>query len=112
MSERGEAMNRKQRRECGVKGPVKTYTLTDAQIGKMKEEAAQKAAKRAFIAMLGLPLIALMDEFGFGKKRLERFMEKLLGEYRCFDEGYITLEEIAAVVKEETGVEILSERAD
>lgn len=31
-------MNRKQRRECGVKGPVKTYTLTDAQIQRMKEE--------------------------------------------------------------------------
>ena len=103
-------MNRKQRRECGVKGPVKTYTLTDAQIQRMKEEAAQKAAKRAFIAMLGLPLIALMDEFGFGKKRLERFVEKLLGEYRCFDEGYITLEEIAAGVEEKKGGGSLKER--
>ncbi len=105
-------MNRKQRRECGVKGHVKTYTLTDAQIQRIKEEAAQKAAKKAFTAMLGLPLITLMDEFGFGKKRLERFMNKLLGEYKCFDEGYITLKEIAGIVKDETGVEILSERED
>ena len=41
-------MNRKQRREHGVKGPVKTYTLTDAQIQRMKEEAAEKAAKRGW----------------------------------------------------------------
>lgn len=48
-------MNRKQRRACGIKESVKTYTLTVARIKKMKEGAAKEAVQMAFAA--SAPLI-------------------------------------------------------
>ena len=85
-------MNRQQRRANGIRGNVRTYTLTDAQITEIKVGAAKEAIEVAVKAMLGLPLIVLRDDFGFGKQRLERFEERLMQQFGCFDEGYIDLE--------------------
>lgn len=82
-------MNRQQRRANGIRGNVRTYTLTDAQIREVKTSAAKEAVEVAVKAMLGLPLIVLRDDFGFGKQRLERFEERLMQQFRCFDEGYL-----------------------
>lgn len=57
--------------------------------------------------MLGLPLLTLRDEFDFERKELERFMDKLIGEYECFDRGYVSLEDLKQVIKEETGLKVL-----
>ena len=69
-------MNRQQRRANGIRGNVRTYTLTEAQIREVKTSAAKEAVEVAVKAMLGLPLIVLRDDFGFGKQRLERFEER------------------------------------
>lgn len=103
---RGFAMNRQERRKQKISAKPKTYTLTDGQISKLKADAVKEASEKAFIAMLGLPLLALRDEFGFGRGRLERFTNKLLEEYRCFDEGYVGLDELKQVIKDETGLDI------
>lgn len=100
-------MNRQQRRANGIKGNVKTYTLTDAQIKEIKASAAKEAIEVAVKAMLGLPLIVLRDDFGFGKQRLERFEDRLIQQFRCFDEGYIDLETLKKVIEQETGAEVL-----
>lgn len=99
-------MNRHQRRKAGIKEKAKTYTLTDQQIRKLKEDAVKEASEKAFVAMLGLPLLTLRDEFDFEKDGLERFMDRLLLKYECFDKGYVSLEDLKQVIKEETGVEI------
>ena len=57
--------------------------------------------------MLGLPLIVLRDDFGFGKQRLERFEDRLMEQYECFDEGYIDLETLKKVIRQETGAAVL-----
>ena len=56
---------------------------------------------------MGLPLIVLRDDFGFGKQRLERFEDRLIQQFRCFDEGYIDLETLKKVIEQETGAEVL-----
>lgn len=100
-------MNRQQRRANGIKGANRTYVLTDEQITKIKTDAAREAMDIAFIAMLSLPLITLHDKFGFGKQRLEKFADGLLSEWRCFDEGYITLDVLKKILKDEAGIEVL-----
>lgn len=100
-------MNRQQRRANGIKCAVKTYTLTNAQITEMKTAAAKDAMEVAFVAMMGLPLIVLRDKFGFGRQRLEKFEKALVDTFGCFDEGRIDLETLKAVIKEETGMEVM-----
>lgn len=98
-------MNRQERRRQKLDSKPKTYTLTDTQIAQMKADAVEQASSKAFIAMLGLPLVALR-KFGFGKERLERFEEELLRQYRCFEQGYITLDELKQIIRDETGMEV------
>lgn len=99
-------MNRQQRRNLGINAKPKTYVLTDQQIAKLKADAVKEASEKAFVAMLGLPLITLRDKFDFEQAGLERFTDELLEEYKCFDEGYIGLDELKRVIKDETGVKI------
>ena len=103
-------MNRAERRKSGVKQKVRTYTLTDAQIQQIKTDAVREATSNAFTLLLGLPLITLHDKFGFGKVRLERFMDELLKQYESFDAGYITLNDLIETIKEETGVSIIQKK--
>lgn len=98
-------MNRQERRRQKLDSKPKIYTLTDTQISQMKTDAVAQASSKAFIAMLGLPLVALR-KFGFGKERLERFEEELLRQYRCFEQGYITLDELNQIIRDETGMEV------
>ncbi len=84
---------------------TKTYTLTNADIKRIKNEAVSEASQIGFILMLGLPLMAMRDEFGFGKVRLERLIDKVLELYEAFNEDYFTLEDLMNTIKDETGVE-------
>lgn len=100
-------MNRQQRRAQGIKqvaSKQKTYNLSVDQIHQIKQNAAAEAMEHAFVLMMGLPMMALRDEFQFGKKRLERFSDKVLDLYDSFDKDYITLQDVIDCVYEETGV--------
>lgn len=100
-------MNRQERRKQKIPVKPKTYTLTDQQIAKLKADAVKEASEKAFVAMLGLPLLTLRDEFDFEREELERFMDKLISEYECFDQGYVSLGDLKRVIKEETGLKVL-----
>lgn len=101
-------MNRAEARRLNRENNKKqvTYTLTNADIARIKKEALDEASRRAFIVLMGLPLMTLRDKFGFGKIRLERFSDNLIEIYDAFDKGYITLEDLTKTLKEETGVEV------
>ena len=104
-------MNRAERRrqEKATEKKTNTYTLTQAEIDKIKQDAVVEAANIAFVLCLGIPLMVLRDGKGWGKKRLEWLMEKCLEQYDCFQKGYITLDEIKKIIKEETGAEFVEE---
>lgn len=101
-------MNRseKRRSERLIEKKQKVYTLTQAQIDKLKEDATMEATKRAFSIMLGFPLLALRDTFGFGKKRLTLFTDKVFEIYEAYNDDYIDLEDLHRTIEEETGVVI------
>ena len=88
----------------------KTYTLTVAQIEKIKKDATMEATKKAFLMMMGFPLLTLRDKFGFGKARLNRFMSHMLDMYEAYEMDYVDLDDLNNTILEETGVTLLEKR--
>lgn len=98
--------NRNERRRNGSstkKEPIINIKASD--ITKIKNEAYEEATKVAFLLMLGIPALALRDE-GYGKIRLERFLDHTLEIYKAFSTGVITLEDIKNTLLEEAGFEV------
>lgn len=72
-------MNRAERRRAKKAGlPVKKEPVVNikaADVQKIKLDASKEAADKAFLLMLGLPVMVLHDKFGFGPVRCERFTD-------------------------------------
>ena len=101
-TEMSRAERRQSERETAKK--QKTYTLTQAQIDQMKEETSLKATERAFLMMLGFPLLTLRDKFGFGTQRLNKFMDQMVDLYEAYEQDYVSLDDLDKVIQAETGV--------
>ena len=100
-------MNRAEyRRSQRQKNP--TYTLTQEQIEAIKQRAVEDAMVNATILMLGIPCLSCRDLFGFGRKRLERLMDKNVFWLKSVHDGEVGLHEILKVIEEETGYTITS----
>lgn len=101
-------MNRQQRRALkrAEQKKEKTYLLKNDTLTTIKEESTKKAVNTAFTLMLGIPLMVLRDKYGFGKKRLEDFINFAIDLYDSFDKEYVTLEDLHQTIYEETGVKI------
>lgn len=75
----------------------------------MKEEATAKGCKIAFNLMLAVPAMVIHDHYGELMKkngRVERFIDLCMDTYKCYEEGYITLEELAKCLKDEANIEV------
>lgn len=79
----------------------KIFTVTQAQIDMMKQEAYDQAIKevseKAFILMLALPLEVLITEeywMKSAKKRMPKFIDDILKLYKAYEEGSISMEEM------------------
>lgn len=99
-------MNRsdKRRKDRLLVKQNKTYTLTQAQIDKIKEDATMAATRRAFSIMLAMPMMVLRDKFGFGKKRLSLFTDKVFDIYGAYEDDRLSLADMHRTIEEETGV--------
>lgn len=110
---RRNRMNRVERRRAKKAGiPVKKEPVVNikaADVQKIKQDASKEAADKAFLLMLGLPVMVLHDKFGFGPVRCERFTDAVLELYDSFEKGYVSLEDIHLTLKEETGITIVSD---
>lgn len=88
-----------------------TYTVTYEEIQKYirqgYEKGYQDAIERATQLSMAVPIMVLRDEFGFGKKRIEKFVDAYMELYNAIDEGYLNLDDIIKTVNEETSVEIV-----
>lgn len=88
----------------------KTYTLTQAQLDQKLKAVEMEATKKAFLMMMGFPLLTLRDKFGFGKERLNRFMDKMVDLYEAYELDYIDLADLDRTIMEETGVTLMRKR--
>jgi len=102
-------MNRQERRRLGIKRKDPMISIKQSDIDRMKEEATEKGCKLAFNLMLALPAMVIHDKFGSLMKkdgRLERFVDMCMEEYKCYEEGYVTLEDMAKILKDEAGINL------
>lgn len=117
-------MNRQERRRNNRKKNT-TYNLTPEQIAsitrdsekkvidavkddirKVQKEEVKELVVQALTHTFYIPLLTLRN-MGWGKKRLERFANKLIEQWDYFDEGAFTAEDIREVIIDETGINIV-----
>lgn len=76
--------------------------LTPKDLQKLQDDATEEA-----ISVINLiPLMVLRDKFGFGKVRLERYLDHLYDAIESFNEGYIDLSDVAEMLEKEVGLKI------
>ena len=107
-TEQSRAERRQAERETAKK--QKTYTLTQAQLDEKLKAVEMQATKKAFVMMMGFPLLTLRDKFGFGKERLNRFMDKMMDLYEAYEMDYVDLADLDRTIMEETGVTLIRKR--
>ena len=100
----------RRRLERNQENQTKTYTLTQAQLDEKLKAVEMEATKKAFLMMMGFPLLTLRDKFGFGKERLNRFMDKMMDLYEAYEMDYVDLADLERTIMEETGVTLLKKR--
>lgn len=74
----------------------------EKEMDKIRKECEKNAAKYYH----RLWVLALRDEFGFGKDRLKRVLEKVIELGVDISDGRLNFEDIADVIKDETGLDI------
>lgn len=107
-------MNRKQRRKAGIKTKVPTYHFTQEQlhaeinkgIDKFREEIRDDVTNKALRVIAYVPLIVLHDKWGFGKKRLEKFLYEFAEQIDCLENKYVEFDDMIEAIKDETGLVI------
>ena len=131
-------LNRKQRRQAGITEKPKVYTLTEAQIEKIKADAIReanaeiqrlraenealrltlmkrkaeimaKAVHDAFMLFMSIPVMVLHDKFGFGKIRFDRFIHYVLVWYESVQSGETAIEHIVEIAENVSGIKLLKE---
>lgn len=100
-------MNRAERRRNAVTSKPKTYVLTEDQITKLKQEAAFEATRRAFLMFMAIPIMVLHDKFGFGRQRLERFLDYALIWFDSVQNNETPLVELVKIAEKECGIKVL-----
>lgn len=108
-------MNRKDRRKLGIKEKPKTIMITPDYLEQLKKEISVDATETAFEYMMCIPLMILHDHYGNlnrkevdGMCREERFFELCLDQFESFSRKYVSLQDMAHTVKEETGFDVMS----
>lgn len=86
-----------------------TYNLTWEQIESMKRDACRQASRILWELMLGLPTMVLSDKHDFDADKLNEFVDDVLDLYDSYEQGYLTLQDVEATLKDEVGI-IITEK--
>lgn len=106
-------MNRAERRRMDkIQNNDRTFLYKESDIERIKQETTVKACERAFILMLGIPVMTLRDKYSFGKKRLETFKDYIFELYALYADDFLTLEELVDTIFEETGADFRLEEIE
>lgn len=90
-------------------GKTPTYNLTWEQIEAMKRDACKQASRVLWELMLGLPVMVLSDKHDFDAAELDVFVDDVLDLYDSYEQGYLTLQDVEATLKDEVGI-IITEK--
>lgn len=91
------------------KTPTYNVTFKDIEnyIQKGYEKGRKESIERASQLSMAVPIMVLRDEFGFGEKRIDKFITEYIKLYEAIEEGYLDLKDIIKTINEETGVKIV-----
>lgn len=91
------------------KTPMYNITFKDIEnyIQKGYEKGRKETIERASQLSMAVPIMVLRDEFGFGEKRIDKFIAAYIELYNSISEGYLDLKDIIKTINEETGVKIV-----
>ena len=73
---------------------------------KALNEYADRVRNNVLDTVLIMSCIVLRDEFGFGEKRMQRFIERFNLKAECLAGDYVTWAEIQETLQEELGIEL------
>ena len=90
------------------------------QVTNLPSDIKMESARKAFTQIrentadlvMAMTLATLRDEFGFGTKRLQRYIERFEGKMDCINEDYVTWVDIVDNIEEETGVKLSIDALD
>mgnify|MGYP001489626491 CR=1 FL=1 len=85
------------------------YQMTYKELKKYEQRAYQKAIKDNIKYLYALSYLSLRDDFGFGQKRMKKFMKSLSINLNHLMEERFSLTDIEEVMKEEIGLEIFED---
>lgn len=91
------------------KTPMYNVTFKDIEnyIQKGYEKGRKETIERASQLSMAVPIMVPRDEFGFGEKRIDKFIAAYIELYDSISEGYLDLKDIIKTINEETGVKIV-----
>lgn len=96
--------NEKEKRE---EKRTPTYQVSMDDIRGYVQQGCEKGRKEAFDYLIVISLIVLRDFFGFGGKRLEKFIDGVREYYESITKKLVDIDEIIEAIKDETGIEIM-----
>ena len=103
------AERRRERR--GQEKKEVTRVMTIAQIQQMKKDMADLIADELLMKVVGIAALIIHDKFGMlmkkevdGKSREERFIDEWEKQYKLFEAGRMTLEDIQEVLRDGCGI--------
>ena len=97
-------MSHRQKTEKKEKEPL--YQVTLSQIERYRQEGREEVLKNSIGCLFWLVLIALRDEFGFGKTRILRVMRKVGELIDDMNHDWFELVDCRTELKREIGVDI------
>lgn len=83
----------------------RVYTLTEAQIASIREDTRRDLIYEAIELTANISMLALRDQFRFGAKRLEVFINKFWEILKDIENDYLDFEDCKQTLKEETGMQ-------
>lgn len=92
-----------------LKEEAKKRGAYDIPVGLDKKEVDEfslRVKQNVLDCVLALSTLVLNDEFDFGKKRLERFINRFNKKSECILENYTTWEETLGILKDERGIKL------
>lgn len=89
--------------ECRIRG-VTGINVNMSQ--KELDQALLPIKELTIRTLLAMSIATLRDEYGFGKDRLQRFVNRFMEKTTCLEEGWVTWQEICENIQDETGIKI------
>ena len=89
--------------EIKFRNATKIHTLLDK---KSLEIATQKIKEMTVDTVTGLSVEVLLDEFEFGKKRCQRYIDRMNLKAECLTEGFVKWNEIVEDIDNDMGIRL------